>query len=448
MTAIAPTLDASPPHRRDDPTLKAETLARWLLFGLLLYNLVVSPILAGLSSGPGGGGAGSLLNQAVTLLLFAGALPLLWKRRDRVWALVGKNWALFLLLLWCAASTQWALDSGISMRRVMRLYVMTGTALAIVACLPSPKVFIETVLTVMGIVLVAQLLSPVISPGGFLSGKGEFVGIYNHKNTAGSISMIAGTFWIYALSRPDIGPKRFAKIGFVLISMATLLASISKMSIPILFFVVPAMLFYAAVWRRGVTVFTVILMASIALGAVLAMAFAFFDVETILAALTGDPTLTGRTGLWDFILHQISLRPLAGSGYGSFWGIGGVSPAARFEDQFIGRTGQGHNGYLDILLTLGFIGLTLVIAQLLITFLRIVGSSVKAPFAGETSFNGLWMLVLVVISLHNLLESSVLRAGNNLWLLLLFVILFSSRVSLRAGAGNTASAPPFLSGKP
>ena len=428
MTAVAPTLDARPPQRRDDPTVKAETLARWLLFGLLLYNLVVSPILADLSSGPGGRVAGNLLNQAVTLLLFAGALPLLWKRRERVWALVRGNWALFLLLLWCAASTRWALDSGISTRRVMRLYLMTGTALAIVACLPSPKVFIETVLTVMGIVLVAQVLSPVISPGGFLSSKGEFVGIYNHKNTAGSISMIAGTFWIHALSRPDIGPKRFAKIGFVLLSMATLLASISKMSIPILFFVVPAMLFYAAAWRGGVTLFTVISMASIALGAVLAMAFAFFEVETILAVLIGDPTLTGRTGLWDFILHQISLRPLAGSGYGSFWAIGGVSPAARFDNQFIGRTGQGHNGYLDILLTLGFIGLTLMIAQLLITFFRIVGSSVKAPFAVETSFNGLWMLVFVVVVLHNLLESSILRAGNNLWLLLLFVILFSSSV--------------------
>ena len=66
-------------------------------------------------------------------------------------------------------------------------------------------------------------------------------------------------------------------------------------------------------------------------------------------------TLTGRTDTWAELVPVVMSRPLFGCGFGSFW------TTARREFY---EMSHGHNGYLDTVLELGFVGLAFYVAWL------------------------------------------------------------------------------------
>jgi O-antigen ligase len=83
-----------------------------------------------------------------------------------------------------------------------------------------------------------------------------------------------------------------------------------------------------------------------------------FSVKgAILEASGRDATLTGRTGIWQTVLSE-PINPLFGTGYASFWlgerlqRIWALYP----RTQLI----QAHNGYLEVYLNLGVVGLVLL----------------------------------------------------------------------------------------
>jgi O-antigen ligase len=89
----------------------------------------------------------------------------------------------------------------------------------------------------------------------------------------------------------------------------------------------------------------------------LAVFAAFIDSSGVLVRMLGrNPTLTGRTDIWKAVL-SFHTNPIIGTGYDSFW-LGG-----RIEKvwQIIGYKGisQAHNGYLQVYLELGIIGVAL-----------------------------------------------------------------------------------------
>jgi exopolysaccharide production protein ExoQ len=83
-----------------------------------------------------------------------------------------------------------------------------------------------------------------------------------------------------------------------------------------------------------------------------------FPVKSeILEASGRDASLTGRTGIWQTVLSE-PINPLLGTGYTSFW-LG--ERLQRIWD-FYPRTPllQAHNGYLEVYLNLGLVGLVLL----------------------------------------------------------------------------------------
>jgi O-antigen ligase len=87
-----------------------------------------------------------------------------------------------------------------------------------------------------------------------------------------------------------------------------------------------------------------------------------------LAALTDkDSTMTGRTEIWNILFDHIAQRPLLGSGYGAYWT---PEPSAAAESwAFAERMGgfypgSAHNGYLEIVNDLGWVGLSALMVYL------------------------------------------------------------------------------------
>jgi len=92
-----------------------------------------------------------------------------------------------------------------------------------------------------------------------------------------------------------------------------------------------------------------------------------------IAALTGkDTSLTGRTEIWWIMAEHIRLHPFLGSGYGAYWTAAPVPGTDSYE--FVTRMGSfypgsAHNGYLEILNDLGWVGLLCLIG-FIITHVR------------------------------------------------------------------------------
>jgi O-antigen ligase len=80
------------------------------------------------------------------------------------------------------------------------------------------------------------------------------------------------------------------------------------------------------------------------------------NISIFTSSLNRDNTLTGRTEVWEDVLPAMRARPLLGYGFGSFW------TDARRALYLIPTA---HNGYLDILLQLGEVGLVFYAVWLL-----------------------------------------------------------------------------------
>ena len=84
-------------------------------------------------------------------------------------------------------------------------------------------------------------------------------------------------------------------------------------------------------------------------------------------ALGRNSTLSGRTILWARLL-EVHINPILGTGFESFW-LG--KRLDQLEGIFFFIPNEAHNGYLEVYLNLGLVGLLIVIALLIATYWKI-----------------------------------------------------------------------------
>jgi O-antigen ligase len=91
-----------------------------------------------------------------------------------------------------------------------------------------------------------------------------------------------------------------------------------------------------------------------------------FDMNGSMAGAVGkDPTLTDRTTIWAFVLGMHT-NPLVGTGYQSFWL--GHRLEWFWQNSGLGHLNEAHNGYLEVYLELGLIGVALLIGFLVASY--------------------------------------------------------------------------------
>jgi len=122
-------------------------------------------------------------------------------------------------------------------------------------------------------------------------------------------------------------------------------------------------------------------------------------------------TLTDRTTIWAFLLPIALQKPIFGRGFEAIY-------TARARDTY--RLGdfvitEAHNGYLDVMLGLGFVGIIL-------TALFILSSCRKAHrvLSYNYEWGALWISFLVAALVHNISESSIQTFQSQLTAVILF----------------------------
>jgi O-antigen ligase len=104
------------------------------------------------------------------------------------------------------------------------------------------------------------------------------------------------------------------------------------------------------------------------------------------------------------LFHYAQDHLWTGAGFGSFWNVGDESPVYKYGQGFSTLVAVGHNGYLDLLVTVGLPGLMLaVIAVFIWPMMRMLTTHSLRPAKG-----GLICALLVFCIGHNFTESSLL----------------------------------------
>lgn len=267
---------------------------------------------------------------------------------------------------------------------------------------------------VVGLSLVYALLLPKY---GIMGGvhAGAWRGIYTHKNNFGKMMTLSSIVFTLLLTS---GQKQ--RLWFSLglgLSIMLLLLSTSKGALVN----VVAMWLVIAVCRlfRLQYHLLVVSLGSIAIVSGAISLWFVENLESIVVDVLGkDLTLTGRTDLWMTVLEMIRQRPWLGYGYQAFWnGLNGPSAVVWRAEAW--QVPDAHNGFLDLLLQLGIVGMAVFLIGY---FANLINSIIRLRSMSGAEF--VWPLpFLIFMILSNLPETSLMRANDIFWVLYVAIAL-------------------------
>lgn len=344
-----------------------------------------------------------LLNYLITTLL----LILRW--RNLLYC-ISQNTLFFTLILLIPLSFLWSVkpDETLSGSIGMIGTTLFGLYLAI-------RFTIKEQLTLIGwafgtTIILSILFIIALPKYGIMGGvhAGTPRGVFTHKNGMGKFMVLSNGVFILLAKEAQSG-KYMRWLG-VVGSVAMILASTSTGAI-----LNGALLVLVISSSQILKLKPKLFFPSIILSSLLIWAISIWvsDIATlILGAFGKDLSLTGRTDIWPFVIDKIQESPWLGYGFNSFWhGIDGESAYVIFAVRW--PVPDSHNGYLDMILGIGFVGFSLF----MLTFWSTL---VKTYFIirKRFSWSNVWPLAfLMYLAIVNFTETSLITQNSIFWIL-------------------------------
>jgi exopolysaccharide production protein ExoQ len=381
---------------------------------------------------------GSPFDKFLLSGLLAAGLYILVRRRVQVGKLLRRNSAILLFFAFCAISVLWSDYTDVSFKRwvkalsdlVMVLIVLTDV---------NPLAAMKRLLARVGFVLIpASVLLIKYYPAlgrsyNIWTWTPMYVGVTDHKNTLGMICMVLaiGFLWRFLLAyRDHESPQRARRLmvyGTLIGMTVWLFLQANSMTGQACFllgaiFLLATSLGFVIRKRWLIQLMTFVLVA--------------VPVATLLLGVGGgaleemgkDATLTGRTEIWRLVLNMAG-SPMFGTGFESFW-LG--NRADRMWTLYYFHPTQAHNGYLEVYLELGWIGIILLAAILLAGYRNAVAMLRWNPDAARIR-----MAFIAVALVYNVTE-----AGFRMMTLTWFFLLLSAFVIPETALETAPSALP------
>lgn len=409
---------------------EAVLLAFLLLAFVGLSPFAVPPPAVTAFGGVATTGAGDLARQLCYLAVFA-AIVIGAARTFRTKALSLVPVLLVLLLAWCLLSALWSGEPGVTLRRAGLAVVLVISAMLSVETVGAERSLVLW-RWVLAAVLVVNLASIHFIPQAVhLPGEadpslaGTWRGLYGHKNIAGSVGAMTAIIFLFT---PRVSPGVLRKLLDVAIAGAAVGFTVmtrSKSSLGLLAIVLVLGAIYRIAWKRDLDR-TIVVVVGMLL-AIIVAAFVIAD-QSMVARLFEDPQeFTGRTEIWAAELAYIRDHALLGAGFGTFSATGGLSPLHNYiGNSWVGVASHGHNGYLQLLVTVGAIGFLLAFAGLIAAPALVFGKR-----GGAIEMKALLFALFAFLLLHNLMETDFLEGDGVTWVGYLLMLGMLSNLGRR-----------------
>lgn len=274
-------------------------------------------------------------------------------RSGWTWRHLLENKALAVFILFVFASVAWSQSPDVSVRRIAGVMGCVIVA-SYLATRFSPEDVVRLLARAYGVAVVASILLSAILPsvgGSLFDAPG---GVWGHKNDLGR-ALVFSTACAAVLL---ISPGSVNRIVlFALFTASLLLIAVSRSAQSMLVTAITLGGFLPLVVilsKRHTRLSPSVVLALLVFAATAAMAAEYLG-PIVLDLLSRDTTLTDRTLIWEIVIALGEERPWLGYGYGAFW----TSQAAYIFGDRWQVIDHAHNGYLDIWLELGYVGLAL-----------------------------------------------------------------------------------------
>ena len=385
---------------------------------------------------------GSPVDRALFAALLIAAICVLFHRGRRTLSFLNANGPILIYFLFCLVSILWSDFPVVAFKRwtkaigdVLMILIVVTDEQPVVAL---RRLFSRTGFLLIPVSLLLIKYYPSLGRGyDNWSGQQMFVGATLNKNSLGVITfvLLLGVVWrVLALLRSDEmhqhRRRHLLAQGTLLVLGVYLLMITNSATSSVCFIIGTGLLLMTNLRfvRRHVATVHVLVLALV----LTASSFMLFGGTASGAnALGRDATLTGRTNIWAAVI-PMAPNPLVGAGFESFW----LSPRVyeRLARLFPGLPlNEAHNGYIEVYLELGWVGLGLIGLISIDGYRR----SVKA-FRREPALGGLLIAYILCTMIYSVTEAGF-RMMDPIWIFFLLGVIEASNIA--AGVSVGASQP-------
>jgi O-antigen ligase len=357
-------------------------------------------------------------------------------------AMLATNWPVLLYFTYCLLSVSWSDTPNIAFKRWVKATGDIAMALLVVTD-PQPLGALRRLFSRLGILLlpfsvIAIRYIPTIGRYfEFWDGSPHNAGVTTNKNALGADAFILGlaALWqvLRLLPQSDI-PNRTRQLAAqgCLLAVAAYLSYTAHSATAGTCFVVSAALILMLHMRRYKGRPRAVRALLVALGAIGVLIQVTGARALVLQIIGRNPDLTGRASeIWPALIPMCP-NPLIGAGFESFW------TGARMQklwDLFPStHINESHNGYIEVYLNLGFIGLAFLALLFVYAYRTSVAALRKDP-------NGASLMLAYCLTalLYNYTEAGF-RMLYYTWSFLVLLIMMAGYILKHAQETRTAGA--------
>jgi exopolysaccharide production protein ExoQ len=322
----------------------------------------------------------SIINRIAWLTFLAAGVVGCSKQLKMSKALISSNRYFVLFLTLAAASVLWSIDPGMTIMRLIRTVTVTSLCVAFAAGSRSPNSFQSIQQPFLLLITIGSIIFALSSP---LYGieqldqfelRGAWKGLTTQKNTLGSVASIASMVWLHGLL------SKRTKFAIGVLGLVTALTCVinSRSSTSLMATLFGTMLMLILMRSPGSFKRTMPYLVGVFVIIILIYSLAVLNLipgsDALLgpiASMTGkDMTFSGRTAIWNVLNESIYTHKWLGGGYGAYWtGDNPDAPSAIMKARLYFYPSEAHNGYLDIINDIGWVGEFILLGYIL-TFVR------------------------------------------------------------------------------
>jgi exopolysaccharide production protein ExoQ len=356
--------------------------------------------------------------------IYSWGMVLVSVRWRRVLGAVRTVWPLVAFSALAPVSTLWSVQPILTLKRSALLMMMTMFGLYMGERY-SMEEFARLLAHTLCITMVAVIIIHFVAPAIVIdqrfdyadaAHRGGWRGLSPHKNVFGEYMALAFALLLLVRFRRF----RWLRYGFLVSAAVLLVLARSSNAIACALLIIAAMPLWSLSLHKGKRLLLAYTFVAIAFVLGFCMIFGTTSAGTdfLFKMLGRDSTLTGRTELWSMVLPAIMKHPLLGYGYGAFWdNLKGETLGLWTGAGFLAR--GAHNGFLDLGLSYGVLGVPLVV-YLFVHYFRIAIDYCRTD-SGCVALLPVTYLSLFV--LHNMNESDLMQSWRSLPFLMFATII-------------------------